>query len=642
MLLILIVAAGLRFYRLDAQSLWNDEGNSARLSERTLQSITVGTASDIHPPLYYYVLHFWRALFGHSEFALRALSVACGVILVVLVYLLGVQLFDEPAALAAALIAAVNPFQIYYSQEARMYAMLALLAALSTFYVLRFTFHASGFPLPHASRFTLYALRCMPYVLAAAAGLYTQYTFVFVLLVHNVIVAASLLTQRQDRLRRGMAWAGTQVAVVLLYLPWLPVALSRTGGWGVEPEPYQLSTALMDVARWFAYGHTLPAAQARLGVVMMVLLLIGPFWQVRKEKLGQAAALALWALAPAALMFGLGLYRTAYLKFLLISSPPFCLLLAWGALCHWRNVPDLVDRESLRFLRILSALLVVLMAVPAAWPLPRALSNLYFDPAYARDDYRGMAQFVRSLQDPGDASLRNDAVLLIAPNQWEVFTYYYPDAERVYPLARQRPPDPVAAAAELDEIAARHARLFVLYWGDGEADPHRVYEAWLGAHCYKAGEQWWGRVRLAMYGVPGHDASAPAERTDVRYGEAIALEGYALLTPQAGAGDVIQVALFWQASAPLAERYKVFVHLLDSGGQLVAQVDREPGADLLPTTVWQPGQLVVDRYGVLLPAQAAAGRYTLLVGLYGLDGRRLPITRGGSGDALKLAAVELR
>jgi mannosyltransferase len=626
-LLILILAAGLRFYRLDVQSFWNDEGNSARLSERTLQSITVGTASDIHPPLYYYALHFWRTLFGHSEFALRALSVACGVLLVSLIYLLGVRLFDEPVALAAALIAACNPFQIYYSQEARMYAMLAVWAALSTYYILRITSYDSRF----ASRLTPYVL----YVLAAAAGLYTQYTFVFMLLVHNVMMVASLLARRQRWLRRGLAWMAAQTAVVLLYLPWLPVALSRTGGWGVEPEPYPWDTLLMDVARCFAYGHTLPAEQARLGSVVVLLLLWNGLWRARKEKTGQVGALALWALAPLGLMFGLGLYRAAYLKFLLPSSPPFCLLLAWGALSFWQDIPGLIERENLRIVRIASALLLACLAVGAAWPLPRALSNLYFDPAYARDDYRGMAQFVRSMEGPGDA------VLLIAPNQWEVFTYYYPDTERVYPLARQRPPDPPAVAAELGEIAARHPRLFVLYWGDAEVDPHRVYESWLGAHTYKAGEQWWERVRLAMYGVPDREASTPAERTDVRFGEAIALEGYSLLTPQVGAGDVIQVTLFWRADAPLAERYKVFVHLLDSNGQLVAQVDREPGADLLLTTSWQPGQLIVDRYGVPLPAQTATGRYALFVGLYRLDGQRLPITQGGSGDALRLADVEV-
>ena len=71
---ILILAAAMRFFQLDAQSFWNDEGTSARVAERSLPLITAAAIGDIHPPLYYYVLHFWRGLWGASEFALRGLS----------------------------------------------------------------------------------------------------------------------------------------------------------------------------------------------------------------------------------------------------------------------------------------------------------------------------------------------------------------------------------------------------------------------------------------------------------------------------------------------------------------------------------------------------------------------------------------
>src|SRR5205085_11298521 len=82
LLLLCFAAYILRLFHLDAQSLWYDEGFSAWLSAMPLDQITARTAVDIHPPLYYYLLHFWIGLMGQSEFALRFLSLAPGVLLV--------------------------------------------------------------------------------------------------------------------------------------------------------------------------------------------------------------------------------------------------------------------------------------------------------------------------------------------------------------------------------------------------------------------------------------------------------------------------------------------------------------------------------------------------------------------------------
>ena len=139
---------------------------------------------------------------------------------------------------------------------------------------------------------------------------------------------------------------------------------------------------------------------------------------------------------------------------------------------------------------------VLALCAVIAVPTFNALRNYYFDPAYARDNYRGIAQRILQQQRP------DDAVILDSANQWEVFTYYYPDGPNVYPLPRQRPLDQAAVEAELAEIAAQHPRLFVLYWGDGEADPQRVIESWLDAHTYKATEQWINSIRFATYAVP--------------------------------------------------------------------------------------------------------------------------------------------
>lgn len=270
------------------------------------------------------------------------------------------------------------------------------------------------------------------------------------------------------------------------------------------------------------------------------------------------------------------------------------------------------------------------MAVLATIAVYPSLRNLYFDPTYARDDYRQIAADVAAALRPGDA------IILNAPNQWEVFTYYYPDQD-VYSAPYR--PGSEGVEAFMTPLVEQYRRLFVLYWGDAESDPRRLIETWLAAHAYKAGDAWYGRVRLATYGV----APLPEEPVialDARFGEAIRLGGYALAGDPFAPGDVLPVTLFWEAQAPIAERYKVTVQLLDGAGQLVAQVDMEPGDGLAPTTTWDPGQVLTDRCGVPLPADLPPGRYTLIAGLYHVaTGERLPVDTGG--DHVVLCDVEV-
>ena len=128
--LLLVLALALRLYRLDGQSLWNDEGTSVALAARDLATITRNAAHDIHPPLYYYALHFWVKLWGNSEVAVRSLSALYGALTVLIVYGLARRLYGWRVAIVAGALAAISPLQVYYSQEARMYAQVTLLGAL--------------------------------------------------------------------------------------------------------------------------------------------------------------------------------------------------------------------------------------------------------------------------------------------------------------------------------------------------------------------------------------------------------------------------------------------------------------------------------------------------------------------------------
>src|SRR5215207_4585726 len=93
LLAVAVLAAGLRWYRIDAQSLWYDEGISAFQLTRSLGDILYAASLDSHPPLYYWTLKAWGETVGASELALRSLSAVWGVVAVVLTWLIGRRLF---------------------------------------------------------------------------------------------------------------------------------------------------------------------------------------------------------------------------------------------------------------------------------------------------------------------------------------------------------------------------------------------------------------------------------------------------------------------------------------------------------------------------------------------------------------------
>ena len=223
--LTLMLAIYLRLYRLAGQSLWSDEGNSVALAQAGLGEIADRTALDIHPPLYYWLLHGWMRLFGEGEIAVRSLSVVASVLLVAVVYRLGTRLFNARVGLLAAFIAAVSPFQIYYAQETRMYALLALLGALTAWACVELA-RASVNDAPSVGWALLY-------VLGATLGLYTHYAFPVILVATNLAFLVWLWRTREQGqvARRLVGWLVLQLAPLLLYLPWLPIAWRQITTW---------------------------------------------------------------------------------------------------------------------------------------------------------------------------------------------------------------------------------------------------------------------------------------------------------------------------------------------------------------------------------------------------------------------------
>ena len=626
---ILLLAAGLRFYALGRQSLWNDEGTSVAVAQRDLAAIARNAAADIHPPLYYVLLSRWLRVLGTGEAAARSLSALLGVGLVALTYALGRVLLGWRPALAAAFLAAISPFQVYYSQEARMYMLLAVIAAGAVLALARWARQPAWLSLAALA-------------LLEAAGLWTHYSFVFVVLALNL---AFLLSLRRGTLRRLVPWVATQVAALLLYLPWLPVALRQAGSW---PGPAKAAfwPALADAGRWLLFGPAIETRAALACVILSALLALAGWALIWRQPdrakrpppcpppdrwAGRwpALLLLLWLGLPVALIFALGLYREAYLKFLLVCSPAACLLLGAALTWPWTGRPPVGwGRAVLRGAQLLLG--AGLVAVSAM-----ALRNYYAVPAFARDDYRGIAAYIDALGRPGDA------VLLNAPGQQEVFGYYFQGDLPVRPLPESRPLDPVATEAALAGMAAPGGRIFAVLWATDESDPGRFVEGWLDGHTYKALDSWYGNVRLAVYAVPAQMPVAPDERLDLVLtgdpsGDEISLLGYSVRQETLAAGDIAQISLFWQAGRTPTRRYKVFLHVLDEASHIVGQQDSEPGGGALLTTLWSPGSPVADHLGVPLHPATPPGTYRVEVGMYDAEtGRRLVARDGATQVWLK-------
>ncbi|MCB0155540.1 MAG: glycosyltransferase family 39 protein [Anaerolineae bacterium] len=636
---ILLVAAALRFYHLSGQSLWSDEGNSVALARRGFAEIAQRTAFDIHPPLYYWLLKLWIGLLGDSEAGLRSLSAGLSIVLVYVIARLGGRLFSTRMGLLAAFIAALSPLQIYYAQEARMYTLLALLSSLTVWLALLFFDPVR----PEVNWRTGLA-----YVLVVTAGLYTHYAYPLILVVVNAVVLLDWLIKPQipNPKSKILNWLALQLLPLLLYLPWLPIAWRQVTTWPSERQPLPLLSIIAEVSQTLLFGLSWPfgGGLGTGGAVLLVLLAGLGMMALRSNERRQRPTLPLhlrlalvwvWLLLP--VLLTLVIFSPAFLKFLLVASPPLCMLLALAL----DQLTSPIKRPASNRLRstpyalrpyLLAALLLSLILIPSLL----SLYSYYTDPTYARDNYRGIVNFVKAVGGP------QDGIILNAEGQQDVFNYYYERPPRlaapVYPLPRQRPLDEAATLAELQTLAENRERLYAVYWASQQADPGGVIEGWLDSHLFKATDQWYGNVRLVSYAGLGDDVETAWQPLDIQFGPHIRLTGYRLSALTLRPGEILRLGLAWETDAPLAADYVVFAQLLDSSDHLVGQRDAPPQ---LPTTAWPAAERIEDQHGLFVEPGTPPGSHRLIVGLYDRqNGQRLPLA-GQAGDFVALTALDI-
>ena len=265
---------------------WIDEGLSVGISSHPLGDIPAVLRKDGSPPLYYLILKLWMSVFGSGEADTHALSVAFAIFTVPAAWLGGRALFGDRAAWIAALLAAINPFLTYYSQETRMYALVALLSTLVTAtFVMTFV---------HGRRAWL------PVFSVALALIAYAHNWGLFLAIGTVAALVPIWRQAADRravVRDALlAYAITAV----LYLPWIPILISQaqhTGApWAERPTFQAILNGLANLlggaapAMAFALGagfglstilagaRRSPRARAALSVAIMGLTTLAVAW----------------------------------------------------------------------------------------------------------------------------------------------------------------------------------------------------------------------------------------------------------------------------------------------------------------------------------------------------------------------------
>lgn len=215
LILLVILALIVRFHGISVPVIWYDEAFSVLLSERTPGLIWATTARDVHPPLYYLILHYWTLLSGNTALALRSLSAVADVGTLVLCLKLMSLLATRRATCFAGLMLVLLPLSVRYSQEVRMYTLLGFWLMAATVALVCWSRR------PQSKRYAVL------YVLLMACAFYTHYFAALCVLVHWLYWSG--MGSGESVALPVRRWLLANVAIVAVYLPWLPWLIDQLG-----------------------------------------------------------------------------------------------------------------------------------------------------------------------------------------------------------------------------------------------------------------------------------------------------------------------------------------------------------------------------------------------------------------------------
>jgi len=393
-LVILLLALLLRLYNLN-QSLWLDEAINV-VAARDFgfgKLITEYSLGDYHPPLFHPVLKIWISIFGDGEIAVRLPSVIFGVATVYVAYLLAKKLVNGNFGLLASLFLALAPYNIYFSQEARMYCLEGLLGVLAVYFFVNII---------EKKRFWFW----VGYTLSISLAIYVDYFGIFLPL---VFFGYCLVAKRRELI--GGLLISSFVSFIL-WLPWLGLffkqftnallTAEKIPGWAKVVGSGSFKNLGLTFVK-FSIGRIHFANKILYGLgVLPVLAFFGfLFWRsLRVFKKEQLRLLLLWIFVPVVVSFLISFALPIYQPFrLLYLLPVFYIFLAGGVFSFKGR------------LRVLTGGLVVLVSVVG-------LSFYYFNPRFYREDWR------RAVAEVEKRAKKNDLAVFVSTAPMKPWVYY--------------------------------------------------------------------------------------------------------------------------------------------------------------------------------------------------------------------------
>jgi len=380
-LYVLVLGLILRLINVD-QSFWLDEATSGLVVRNFgfIEIINKFALADFHPPLYYLILKGWSLIGGTGEVWLRGLSILFGLITIYVVYLIGKEVKDRSLGNLAALLMAIAPLHVYYSQEARMYTVTTLLVTYLVLNYLRKQFLIFGVLLAIVFLTDYLALLVLPvfWLMEWMMGFRKRFFISHMPLVIGLVAWWPIFSQQ---LAGGMGVKGTNWWGTLGTLSLKNVVLI----------PIKFMIGRVDFESRYLYGIVV------LGFGALVIYLLGK----TTKKMGKLLVVWAWFLGPLILGTGLAFFVPVltYFRFLFVL-PAFYILLAAG----------LLKVNERWFFPILLTVLIG----------NAVFLGLYFKhERFHRENWRGLTKEIET-----ETVGKNYKIIFVADSQMEGVQYY--------------------------------------------------------------------------------------------------------------------------------------------------------------------------------------------------------------------------